>query len=50
MKYLLLALPLIAVGCAAEYDPGYTAGYYRTGYYGGQPNYSSRYAYDEGNA
>lgn len=49
MKYLLLALPLIAVGCASEYDPGYTTGYYGTGYYGGEPTYSSRYAYDGGN-
>ena len=48
MKYLLLALPLIAVGCASEYDPGYARGYYGTSYYGGYPTYSSRYAYNEG--
>jgi hypothetical protein len=48
MKYLLLALPLIAAACSSEYS-GYTEGYHGTGQYGGYPTYSPRYAYGEGN-
>jgi hypothetical protein len=48
MKYLLLALPLIAAACSSEYS-GYTEGYHGTGQYGGYPTYSPRYAYGQGN-
>ena len=40
MKYLLLALPLIATACAYGYNPGYSQGYYGPGY--------SPYAYSSG--
>ncbi len=45
MKYLLLALPLVAAGCAGTYQPGYAGNY--SGRYSGQ--YASGYGYDEGN-
>jgi len=56
MKYLLLAMPLIATACSYGFDPGYSQGYYGPGYsspyassqdyYG--PSYSPRYASNEG--
>ena len=43
MKYLLLALPLIASACASDYDRGYAQGYY-----GQYPAYPSNYASTQG--
>ena len=34
MKYLLLAMPLIATACSYGFDPGYSQGYYGPGYGG----------------
>ncbi len=56
MRYLLLALPLVAAGCAYGYDPGYSQGYYGPGYSApyaynsgyGTPSYSQRYASNDG--
>lgn len=45
MKYLILALPLVAAACASDYDSGYAPGYYVEGYYGPGP---SRYYQQEG--
>lgn len=42
MKYLLLALPLIAAGCADSYYGGYA------GDYGPSPAYASGYGYSDG--
>jgi hypothetical protein len=42
MRYLLLLLPLIAVGCA-DYGPGYAGGYY-----GRYPAYAAGYGYNGG--
>lgn len=42
MKYLLLALPLIATACSDGSDPRYSQGY------SGGPSYSSHYTSPEG--
>jgi hypothetical protein len=43
MKYFLLVLPVMAMGCASTYDRG-TADYY----YGQRPTYAYGYGYNEG--
>jgi hypothetical protein len=42
MRYLLLLLPLLAVGCADTYDRGYAGDYY-----GRSPTYASGYGYND---
>lgn len=43
MRYLFLLLPLIAIGCAGPYGPGYTGAYYER-----YPTYASWYGYNGG--
>ncbi len=43
MRYLLLLLPLVAAGCADNYDRGYAGDYY-----GRSPSYAAGYGYNGG--
>jgi len=43
MRYLSLLLPLIAIGCAGTYGPGYAGAYYER-----YPTYASWYGYNGG--